>query len=61
MQPISKNCEVPEFKQACLSGIYALKNAVRFIKTDAPSLKAIVVCSDIVVVIVNDPVFTKVT
>ena len=47
MQPISKNCEVPEFKQACLSGIYAVKNAVRFIKTDAPSLKAIVVCSDI--------------
>ena len=47
MEPISKNCEVPEFKQACLSGIYAVKNAVRFIKTDAPSSKAIVVCSDI--------------
>ena len=47
MKPISNNCEVPEYKQACLSGIYALKNAVRFIKTDAPSLKGIVVCSDI--------------
>ena len=47
MKPISNNCEVPEYKQACLSGIYALKNAVRFIKTDAPSLKSIVVCSDI--------------
>ena len=47
MDIISNQCEVPEFKQACLSGIYALKNAVRFIKSDAPSLKAIVVCSDI--------------
>ena len=47
MDTISSRCEVPEFKQACLSGIYALKNAVRFIKSDAPSLKAIVVCSDI--------------
>lgn len=47
MDTISNRCEVPEYKQACLSGIYALKNAVRFIKTDEPSLKAIVVCSDI--------------
>lgn len=47
MDTISSRCEVPEFKQACLSGIYALKNAVRFIKSDAPTLKAIVVCSDI--------------
>ena len=47
METISSRCEVPEFKQACLSGIYALKNAVRFIKSDAPSLKAIIVCSDI--------------
>ena len=47
IEPISNNCEVPEYKQACLSGIYALKNAVRFIKTDAPKLKGIVVCSDI--------------
>ena len=47
IEPISNNCEVPEYKQACLSGIYALKNAVRFIKTDAPRLKGIVVCSDI--------------
>ncbi|MBT5216059.1 MAG: hydroxymethylglutaryl-CoA synthase [Gammaproteobacteria bacterium] len=47
MDTISTRCEVPEFKQACLSGIYAMKSAVRFIKTDAPTLKAIVVCSDI--------------
>jgi hydroxymethylglutaryl-CoA synthase len=30
-----------------LSGIYAVKNAIRFIKSDAPKSKAIVVCSDI--------------
>ncbi len=47
MDPISNQCEVPEFKQACLSGIYALKNAVRYVKSDAPEKKAIVVCSDI--------------
>ena len=46
LNPISKNCEVPEFKQACLSGIYALKNAVRFLKSDSPRSKAIVVCSN---------------
>ena len=47
MSPISNQCEVPEFKQACLSGIYALKNAVRYVNSDAPEKKAIVVCSDI--------------
>ena len=47
MNPISNQCEVPEFKQACLSGIYALKNAVRYVHSDAPEKKAIVVCSDI--------------
>ena len=46
LNPIANNCEVPEFKQACLSGVYAMKNAVRFLKTDSPKSKAIVVCSD---------------
>jgi len=45
--PLSRNCEVPEFKHACLGGIYALKNAVRFLNTDGQGSKAIVVCSDI--------------
>ncbi len=45
--PLSRNCEVPEFKHACLGGIYALKNAVRFLNTDGQGCKAIVVCSDI--------------
>jgi hydroxymethylglutaryl-CoA synthase len=45
--PLSRNCEVPEFKHACLGGVYALKNAVRFLQTDGKGSKAIVVCSDI--------------
>ena len=44
---LSRNLEVPEFKHACLGGIYALKNAVRYIRTDGAGRKAIVVCSDI--------------
>ena len=43
----SRNCEVPEFKHACLGGIYALKNAIRFLSTDGRGSRAIVVCSDI--------------
>ncbi len=46
-EPLSRNCEVPEFKHACLGGIYALKNALRFLQTDGSGAKAIVVCSDI--------------
>ncbi len=45
--PLSRNCEVPEFKHACLGGVYALKNAARFLSTDGAGSKAIVVCSDI--------------
>jgi len=45
--PLSRNCEVPEFKHACLGGIYAVKNAVRFLNTDGNDSKAIVVCSDV--------------
>ena len=45
--PISRNVEVPEFKHACLGGIYALKNACRFVDTDPSKKLAIVVASDI--------------
>ena len=45
--PLSRNCEVPEFKHACLGGVYAIKNALRFLQTDGLGSKAIVVCSDI--------------
>jgi hydroxymethylglutaryl-CoA synthase len=44
---LSRNCEVPEFKHACLGGIYALKNAIRFLNSDGKGAKAIVVCSDV--------------
>jgi hydroxymethylglutaryl-CoA synthase len=46
LPPIARNCEVPEFKHACLGGIYALKSAVRFLSTDGNDSLAVVVCSD---------------
>ena len=45
--PINRACEVPEFKHACLGGVYALKAATRFLATDGADKYAIVVCSDI--------------
>jgi hydroxymethylglutaryl-CoA synthase len=44
---ISRACEVPEFKHACLGGVYALKSAARYLATDGHDRIAIVVCSDI--------------
>lgn len=44
---LCRQLEVPEFKHACLGGIYALKNAVRYVAFDAEDKKAIVVCSDV--------------
>jgi hydroxymethylglutaryl-CoA synthase len=46
LPPLSRNCEVPEFKHACLGGVYGLKNALRFLSTDADDSVAIVVCAD---------------
>ena len=47
LPPIARNCEVPEFKHACLAGIYALKGAVRFLNNDGDDDGvAIVVCTD---------------
>ena len=43
---LSRNCEVPEFKHACLGGIYGLKNALRFLATDGSDALAIVVSAD---------------
>ncbi|MEM6710101.1 MAG: hydroxymethylglutaryl-CoA synthase [Pseudomonadota bacterium] len=45
--PLNRACEVPEFKHACLGGVYALKSAARYLQTDGVGRKAIVVCSDI--------------
>jgi len=44
---ISRACEVPEFKHACLGGVYALKAATRYLATDGHGRIAVVVCSDI--------------
>jgi hydroxymethylglutaryl-CoA synthase len=44
---LSRHCEVPEYKHACLGGIYALKGALRFVSSDADAdAVAIVVCAD---------------
>jgi hydroxymethylglutaryl-CoA synthase len=44
---ISRECEVPEFKHACLGGVYALKSATRYVATDGSDRVAVVVCADI--------------
>ncbi|KIG18465.1 Hydroxymethylglutaryl-CoA synthase [Enhygromyxa salina] len=44
---IARSCEVPEFKHACLGGIYATKAAARYLAADGRDQVAIVVSSDI--------------
>lgn len=44
---LSRNCEVPEFKHACLGGIYAMKAALRFLATEPGDAAAIVISADI--------------
>lgn len=43
---LSRHCEVPEFKQACLGGVYALKSALRWLALDGRGRQAIVVSAD---------------
>jgi hydroxymethylglutaryl-CoA synthase len=45
--PIHRACEVPEFKHACLGGIYALKAAARYLALDGRGRLGIVVCADV--------------
>ena len=45
--PIGRHCEVPEFKHACLGGVYAMKAAARYVALDGSDKLAIVVCADI--------------
>jgi len=47
LPPISRHCEVPEVKHACLGGVYALKQALRFLALDDDDRCAIVVSADI--------------
>lgn len=44
---LSRSCEVPEFKHACLGGVYALKGALRYVAADGAGRQAIVVCGDL--------------
>ena len=43
---LSRQCEVPEFKHACLGGVYAMKAAARYLAADGRDRQAIVICSD---------------
>jgi hydroxymethylglutaryl-CoA synthase len=45
--PLARQCEVPEFKHACLGGVYAMKAAARYVALDGADKLAIVVCADI--------------
>ena len=44
---LARDCEVPEFKHACLGGVYGVKAALRFLATDGVGRQAIVVSADI--------------
>jgi hydroxymethylglutaryl-CoA synthase len=47
LPPISRNCEVPEVKHACLGGIYALKHGLRYLALERHDRCGIVVSADI--------------
>ena len=47
LPPLSRNCEVPEVKHACLGGVYALKHALRYLAVERADRCAIVVSADI--------------
>lgn len=44
---LSRACEVPEFKHACLGGVYGMKAAARYLSADGRGRRAIVVSADI--------------
>ncbi len=44
---LSRHLEVPEFKHACLGGVYALKSALRYAHCDGGDRLAIVVSADV--------------
>jgi hydroxymethylglutaryl-CoA synthase len=44
---LSRYLEVPEFKHACLGGVYALKSALRYASSDGSDQLAIVVSADV--------------
>jgi hydroxymethylglutaryl-CoA synthase len=44
---IARDCEAPEFKQACLGGVYGIKGAMRYLALDGADRIAVVVAADI--------------
>lgn len=44
---LARDCEVPEFKHACLGGVYALKGGLRYLACDGRDRQAIVISADI--------------
>lgn len=44
---LARDCEVPEFKHACLGGVYALKGGLRYLACDGHDRLAIAVSADI--------------
>lgn len=44
---LARDCEVPEFKHACLGGMYALKAGLRYLAFDGEGRTAIVVSGDV--------------
>lgn len=44
---LARDCEVPEFKHACLGGVYAMKGGLRYLACDGGDRQAIVVSADI--------------
>lgn len=44
---LGRQLEVPEFKHACLGGVYALKSALRYVACDGADKLAIVVAADV--------------
>jgi len=47
MPLLARDCEVPEFKHACLAGVYGLKAALRYLASDGVGRQAVVVSADI--------------
>jgi hydroxymethylglutaryl-CoA synthase len=47
LPPLARDIEAPEFKQACISGVYGIKGALRYLAVDGAARTAIVVASDI--------------
>lgn len=45
--PLSRHCEVPEFKHACLGGIYAMKGALRFLASEPGDAVGIAISADV--------------